>query len=243
MEEAFDELKVIHGIIEIARKYGIILDRWKKTVTTLMEKDAGRPKIHRMRAIHIIEADVQFLTKLFYCKKLMNKAEAISAITDQQYGGRKNKMAQSAVINKLLYYGIVHQQLMQAAFMDDDARNCYDRIITALSAVELRAWGQSYQEAEFSIEFLQQQEYHIRTSHGITKEYYKYSREDPTHGSGQGVGWAGVKFTKTSDTVCRAMQKNCAGMRFQDPDKSITVGKMEIYSSMTQLLVSLRMLR
>ena len=225
MEEAWDELHVIHGILELARKHGIILNRWKKTVTTLMEKDAGRPKIHRMRAIHIIEAEVQFLTKLFYCKKLMHKAEAMNAITDQQYGGRKNKMAQSAVINKLMYYGIVHQQLMQAAFMDDDARNCYDRIITALSAIELRAWGQSYAEAEFSIEFLQQQEYHLRTSHGITKDYYKYSRDDPTHGSGQGIGWAGVKFTKTSDTISRAMEKNCAGMLFQDPEKQISVRK------------------
>ena len=225
MEEAFDELKILHGIIELARKYGVILDRWKKTVTTLMEKDAGRPKIHRMRAIHIIEAEVQFLTKLFYCKKLMQKAESMQAITDQQYGGRKEKMAQSAVLNKLMYYGIVQQQLMQAAFMDDDARNCYDRILTALSAVELRAWGQSFEEAEFSIEFLQKQEYHLKTAHGITDDFYTYSRDDPTHGSGQGIGWAGVKFTKTSDTISKAMAKNCAGMKFQDPDHAITIEK------------------
>ena len=27
MEEAFEELNVIHGILELARKYGVILDR------------------------------------------------------------------------------------------------------------------------------------------------------------------------------------------------------------------------
>ena len=100
--------------------------------------------------------------------------------------------------------------------------------------MELRAWGQSYKEAEFSIEFLQQQEYHIRTSHGITNDFYKYSREKLTHGSGHGIGWAGVKFTKTSDTVCRAMKKNCAGMRFQDPDRTMTVEKMVTSLSMTR---------
>ena len=62
----------------------------------------------------------------------MKNAEDMDTITDQQYGGHKNKMAQSAVLNKLMYYGIVYQQLMQVAFMDDDARNCYDRIIQRL---------------------------------------------------------------------------------------------------------------
>ena len=218
-------IATIHGILELARKYGIILDRWKKTVTTLMEKDAGRPRIHRMRALHIIEAEVQFIAKLNYCKKLMSNAEKYDLITSQQHGGRRNKQAQSAIINKLLYYNITHQRLMEAAFMDDDARNCYDRILTALSSVEMRSWGQSYEEAEFSVEFLHQQQYHIRTKLGITKDYYTYSREDPTFGSGQGIGWAGVKFTRTSDTICKVMQKTCKGMLFTDPEECIKVEK------------------
>ena len=212
------QIKMIHSILELARTHGIILRRWKKTVTTLMEKDVGRPRIHRMRALHIIEAEVQFLAKLFYCKKLMDNAEKHDMITKQQHGGRKNKQAQTAVINKLLYYNIAHQQLLNAAFIDDDARNCYDRIITALSAVEMRSWGQSFEEAEFSVNFLQNQEYHVRTGLGVTSDSYTYSRDDPTHGSGQGIGWAGVKFTRTSDTISKIMGKKCTGMHFQDPE-------------------------
>ena len=190
-----------------------------------MEKDPGRPKIHRMRALHIIEAEVQFLAKLFYCKKLMHNAEKHDLITNQQYGGRSNLQAQSAVINKLMYYNIAQQQLIEAAFMEDDARNCYDRIITALSAVEMRSWGQSYEEAEFSVDFLQQQQYHVRTPLGITKEYYTHTKSDPTFGSGQGIGWAGGKFTRTSDVISRIMEDTCAGMQFEDPDKKIKVKK------------------
>ena len=217
------QIKLIHSILELSRANGIILDRWKKTVTTLMEKDTGKPRIHRMRAIHIIEAEVQFLAKLFYCKKLMENAEKHDIITKQQYGGRKDQQAQSAVINKLLYYNIAHQQVMNAAFIDDDARNCYDRIITALSAVEMRSWGQSFEEAEFSINFLQQQEYHVRTGLGITHDSYNYNREEPTHGSGQGIGWAGVKFTRTSDTLSKIMSKKCEGMTFSDPEQECTI--------------------
>ena len=68
----------------------------------------------------------------------MKNAEKYDLITSQQHGGRQNKQAQSAIINKLMYYNITHQRLMEAELMDDDARNCYDRIITALSSVEMR---------------------------------------------------------------------------------------------------------
>ena len=221
--EAEEQLKIIHAILELAREKNIILERWKKTVTTLMEKDTGSPKIHRMRSLHIIEAEVQFIAKLFYCKKLLHNAEKYDLITGQQYGGRKNKQAQTVVLNKMMYYNITHQQLLEAAFMDDDARNCYDRILTTMSAVEMRSWGQSYNEAEFTVEFLQQQQYYVKTGLGITSDYYTYSRADPTHGSGQGIGWAGVKFTRTSDTIFNIMKEKCAGMEFQDPDDTIKV--------------------
>ena len=58
VENGEDIPQVIHAIAELARKYGIILQRWKTTYTTLMVKEQGVPKIHRMRAQHIIEAEV-----------------------------------------------------------------------------------------------------------------------------------------------------------------------------------------
>ena len=62
-------LRTIHAILEIAMQNNIILKRWKLTVTTLIEKDRDRPCIHRMRAIHIIESEEQFISKVFYVKK------------------------------------------------------------------------------------------------------------------------------------------------------------------------------
>ena len=224
-EESKNVLEIIHGILELAREHEVVLDRWKTTVTTLIEKDPGDPKIHRMRAIQIIEAEVQFIAKLFYAKKALANGEKHKQITPEQYGGRSRKQAQSAVLNKVLYHAITRQTKVPAAFMDDDARNCYDRILAALSAVEMRAWGQSYKESEFSINFLENQQYHVRTGVGTSKNYYTYSREDPTHGSGQGIGWAGAKFTKSSDLVARILSKTCPGMHFTNPRGTIRVDK------------------
>ena len=63
------KLEVIHGIFQLALDNKIVLKRWSKTVTTLIEKDANTPCIHRMRAIHVVEAELQFFSKLIYVKK------------------------------------------------------------------------------------------------------------------------------------------------------------------------------
>lgn len=118
-----------------------------------------------MWAIRIVEGDLQYVAKYFYSHKMMNNAEKHNLISDEQYGGRANRMAQSAVINKILYYNISHQQGMSAAFMDDDARACYDRIITPLSSLEAIKWGLSLQVANFTTNFIHNQKFHIRTNH------------------------------------------------------------------------------
>ena len=104
----------------------------------MIEKEPGTPYIHRMRVIHIIEAEVQFLAKHHYVNQMMKTAEKENLITEEQYGGRRKKQAQSAVLNKILYHNISRQMLVTSAFTDDDARACYDRIITSLSGLEGR---------------------------------------------------------------------------------------------------------
>ena len=136
-------LQVIYGILQLALETSTILDRWKKTVTTLLEKKEGRPYIHKLRAIHIVEGDLQFIARFFYSHKMIRYTEENNLISDEQYGGRKNRRAQSDVLNKLCYYNISHETLQSCAFMDDNARACYDRIVTSLSSLECQKWGLS----------------------------------------------------------------------------------------------------
>lgn len=222
-------LATIHSILETAIQHNIILRRWKHTTTTLIEKEPGLPYVHRMRAIHIIEAEVQFLAKNFYITKLMKHAESKNLITDEQYGGRSRRQAQSAVINKVLYYNLSHQMLMPSAYMDDDARACYDRIITPLSSLECRKWGAPYKLAQFTNKFIESQTYALRTGHGISEGTYTYTNDDPIQGSGQGIGWAGPRWLCSGDTCSRIMSEANSGMKFADPTYSLKVRKQGDY--------------
>ena len=86
-------LFMIYDIFTTALEYDIILPRWAKTVTTLIEKKEGIPLIHKFRSIHIVEAELQFFSKKIFAKKMMNAAEKAGAISDNQYGGRKSRQA------------------------------------------------------------------------------------------------------------------------------------------------------
>ena len=219
------KLQLLHRLFSLALEYGVILHRWKKTVTSLIEKDEGRPRIHRMRSIHIIEAELQFVTKIVYANRMMKTAEKHQLVTDEQYGGRKNRQALSVVINKLCYYNISHQTLQKAAFMDDDARACYDRIVPHLASVEARKWGTTYDTAQLTKQLLAAQEFYIRTGHGITKKYYSKDEKSWIQGAGQGLGWSGPLWSCSSDTISKILNKYGTGMCFTDFKKEIKVEK------------------
>ena len=130
-------------------------------------------------------------------------------------------MEDAVVLNKLMYYNISHQTLTLCAFMDDDARACYDRIVTCMSSLECRKWGIDPKVAEFTNDFIESQKFRIRSAFGVSSDLYTPSQEHPTQGSGQGISWSGARWTCTSDSISRIMKKENAGMKFVDPTGEI----------------------
>ena len=76
-------MQIIHGVLEMALQNGIVLERWKCTVTALIEKKTGTPYLHKFRVIHVVEGDLQFLSKYFYSYRMMRNAESQKSITDK----------------------------------------------------------------------------------------------------------------------------------------------------------------
>ena len=44
-----------------------------------------------MRAIHIVEAEMQFFSKSLYVQRMIKSVERMQLITDKQYGGRAQR--------------------------------------------------------------------------------------------------------------------------------------------------------
>jgi len=75
-------LKTIYKIMNMSMQTGIILERYTKVAITLLEKDLGRPRIHRLRPICIVEAELNCLAKQHWSRDLMRHVELNKSITN-----------------------------------------------------------------------------------------------------------------------------------------------------------------
>ena len=56
----------------------------------------------------------------------MARNELNNSFHDNQYGGRKGRQPQSAILNKVLTLDIVIYHAEEAGLLDNDAKACYD---------------------------------------------------------------------------------------------------------------------
>ena len=59
-------LQALTGILNLTISRGISVDRWSHATNVLLEKDPGRPCIHRLRIIHLFEADFNLFLKIVW---------------------------------------------------------------------------------------------------------------------------------------------------------------------------------
>ena len=181
-------LSVQVKMMNIAIKKGIALDRWCKSVTVMIEKDIGVPKIHRIRVIHLYEADYNLFLKLQWGSRLVKHGEKHKGLNDQNFGSRKDRTAMEPVLLKHLSYDLSHQSRTNLATFDNDASACYDRIIVALAMLAARRLRMPRNAVQTHAEALRMMRYYVKTVHGISEDCYKGTVFEPLFGTGQGSG-------------------------------------------------------
>ncbi len=100
-----------------------------------IEKDAGSPKLHRLRIIHIYEADLNLCLKLLWSRNLIRHAEQHLVLGEDQCGSHPCRSFLDVVLKKALTYVITQQNKTELITFDNDASSCYDRILPVLAAM------------------------------------------------------------------------------------------------------------
>lgn len=62
-------------IIKIAINNAHTLKRWMVVFAVLLEKNTGKPLLHRFRTIHIIESDLNYIMRTLWGRHMMNWSE------------------------------------------------------------------------------------------------------------------------------------------------------------------------
>jgi hypothetical protein len=79
-------LSSLTTFLQLIIKKGHILNRWCNAVNIMIEKDQGRPKITRLRIIHLFEADLNFFLKIQWGSRLVRHADNHNLLHTGQHG-------------------------------------------------------------------------------------------------------------------------------------------------------------
>jgi hypothetical protein len=106
-------------------------------------------------------------------------------ISDHQYG-RDHKTCMTPVLNKLLTIQLLIQKKVEGIVFDNDAKECYDRIIIGIALACLIRIGYSKNSVRMLGLLWAQLEHHTATGYGVSDKTYYSTLEKILYGIGQG---------------------------------------------------------
>jgi hypothetical protein len=80
-------------LLNYALKHSYVFTRWKKVVNVMLQKDPGNPRIHRLRVIHLYEADYNLSLTAKWRQAMLHAEDNHLLLNDGLYGSRPGRSA------------------------------------------------------------------------------------------------------------------------------------------------------
>jgi hypothetical protein len=178
-------LRCMTKFLNVAVQSGISIPRWSNAINVLIEKDPGHPRIHRLRIIHLFEADLIFFLKLVqWGHRLVRRSLELDLLHDGQHGSIPCRSALDPIMLTQLTADLCRILKQDLARFDNDATACYDRIIVALGMLAARKCGMPANAIRTHADALVK--YKVKTIHGVSSDDYHGTAFAPLFGTGQG---------------------------------------------------------
>ncbi len=157
-------------------------------MSVLLVKDLGRPSINCLRIIHLFEIDYNLFLKLLWARRLVSRGEQHSQFGESQQGSWKGRAATNVIMLKRLTYDLTRIQRSHLGSFDNDAKSCYDRIITSVAMLASKRLGMPNAALQTHSGVLASMRYTIKTIYGVSKSFIQSTPEAVFFGTGQGSG-------------------------------------------------------
>ena len=221
-----NELDTIQGklvrlrlqVINYALRNGYGYSRWKTVANSHILKEPGNVKIHRMRVIHIYEADYNLALGVKW-RQVLHKAEEAGALNEGQFGSRPKCMAQEPVLIEELQLELSRVSRKTIAQISYDATSCYDRIPPALAMLISRKFGMAASVTSANARTLEDAQYRIRTDLGLAPTGYSHTPENPIYGTGQGSANSPVFWLLISSVLYDCYDTQAHSATYCTPDR------------------------
>ena len=210
------------AMINYALQQAYSFDRWKSVVNVMIEKEHGNSKVHRLRVIHLYEADYNFLLQAKW-RTLISNAETRHLLHPGQYGSRPGRDALMPAFIEEMKSEISYATRKSLINFDNDAASCYDRIIPALASLIGRKFGLHKNVVFVHANTLEETKYKLKTSMGVSEEFYANCKAFPIYGTGQGSGNSPAIWCIVSSVLFSCHQDRAHGAYFCTPDQKMSV--------------------
>jgi hypothetical protein len=115
---------VLHPLVAtLVTKSGIILDRWSKGLSVMLEKIFWCSLITKLRSILLMEADFNATNKVIYGIWMLHNMRKYRLMPEEIYS-KRNCLADGGTLSKVLFYNMVQQFRCPAGLASVDADNC-----------------------------------------------------------------------------------------------------------------------
>ena len=90
-------------LLNYAITFGYSFNRWKNIVNTMLKKDKGLPKLHRLHIIHLYEADYNLILGVKW-RQVLHNVVAQNLMDEGCYGSQPGSEATDALFIRELEY-------------------------------------------------------------------------------------------------------------------------------------------
>jgi hypothetical protein len=190
-------LNIQTQIINIPLQQGFSPQRWQTVINAMLEKIQGKPLLHKLRVIHIMEADYNLALKVIFGKRLMKNCESYGTLGDYQDGFRKGRSTTRTLLHNKLLTDYNKRLRIDNYIGMTDISGCFDRILPSIIALLNRKNGCPESAVKMHAQTLRNARYYLKTQLGVSEEYYSNDIL-PVYGNGQGAGDSPSQWSQES---------------------------------------------
>ena len=208
-------------IINQALKHRISLVRWQTVHSIVLFKDKDNNFLHRIRNIHIYEADYNLILKLKW-EQAIALSENHNLLHPSQFGSRVSKRSTDPVFTEILQQEVARMSNLPFIQINYDAQACYDRIIPEVAFQISRKYGVSPDVIDVVRNTMSHSKFFIKLGSTVTQSYYSNTSENTMFGTGQGSGCSPHIWTMISSELFHLYSQDSSGYRISSPFEDST---------------------
>ena len=209
-------------MINYAIKHEFSYDRWKNVTNVMIYKEPSNINIHRLRVIHIYEADLNLLLGVKWREALQN-ADDHDLIHPGQFGGRPGRQATTLTLMEELRFDYARSTREAQAQVDEDAEACYDRILPQIASITSRQHKIHKKVVIVHATTLEEAKFRLKTTHNVSDEFYQHCQAYPIYGTGQGSGNSPIAWCFISSVLFFCHEQRAHGATFRSADGSLII--------------------